>query len=91
MRMPSVRLSVIALLAASALATVLSPLARSQIHVAPSYVPIGVASNGSTSTVWFHEPSTRQALACQTVVTPNTGLSSISNASPSSFHRHKAP
>jgi len=77
MRRPSVRLSVIALLAASALAVVLSPLARSQIQASPSYVPIGVASNGSTSTVWFHEPYTRQALACQTVVTPNTGLSSI--------------
>ena len=77
MRMPSTRFLVIAFLVAPALAVVLSPLARSQIQVAPSYVPIGVASSGSTSTVWFHEPSTRQALACQTVVTPNTGLSSI--------------
>jgi len=77
MHIPSVPLSVIALLAASALAIVLSPLAGSQIQAAPSYVPIGVASNGGTSTAWFHEPYTRQALACQTVVTTNAGLSSI--------------
>jgi hypothetical protein len=75
--MPSARRSVIAFFVALVLAAVLSPLARSQIQAAPSYVPIGVASSGSTSTAWFHEPSTRQALACQTVVTPNTGLSSI--------------
>ena len=77
MNMPSVRLSTIVLLAALVLAIVLSPLARSQIQATPSYVPIGVSSSGSTSTAWFHEPSGRQALACQTVVTPKTGLSSI--------------
>jgi len=77
MSKPSVRLSAIALLAALVLAVVLSPLARSQIQATPSYVPVGVSSSGSTSTAWFHEPSARQALACQTVVTPNTGLSSI--------------
>jgi hypothetical protein len=64
-------------LAAMAVAADLVPVARSQIQAAPSYVPIGVSSSGSTSTVWFHEPSSRQALACQTVVAQGTGLSSI--------------
>ena len=63
-------------LAALAVAAVLVPVARSQIQAAPSYVPIGVSSSGNASTVWFHEPSSRQALACQTVA-QGTGLSSI--------------
>lgn len=54
-------------LATLALSAVLAPLARSQIQATPSYVPIGVSASGNTSTVWFHEPSSRQALACQTV------------------------
>lgn len=54
-------------LAALALTAALTPFARSQIQATPSYVPIGVSSSGSGSTVWFHEPSSRQALACQTV------------------------
>lgn len=78
MSMPSIRLSAIALFAALILMTAyLSPLAKSQIQATPSYVPIGVASSGNTSTVWFHEPFSRQALACQTVVTASMGLSSI--------------
>ena len=64
-------------LAALTLATVLVPVARSQILATPSYVPIGVSSSGNTSTVWFHEPSSRQALACHTVVTAGSSLSSI--------------
>ena len=44
-----------------------STTVRSQINAAPSWVPIGVAQSGTQSTVWFHEQSTRQALACQTV------------------------
>jgi hypothetical protein len=53
-------------------AVALLPPARSQlppastIPAAPSYVPIGVASSGSGSTAWFHDPSTRQAVACST-------------------------
>jgi hypothetical protein len=43
-----------------------SQSAQSQINAAPSWVPIGVSQSGSSSTVWFHEPSSRQALACQT-------------------------
>ncbi len=77
MHTPSIRLSAIALLAVLALAAFLAPMAKSQIQAAPSYVPIGVSSSGNTSTVWFHEPSSRQALACQTTVTPGSGLSSI--------------
>ncbi len=50
--------------------------ARSQVQAAPSYVPIGVSSSGNVSTVWFHEPSSRQALVCQTA-SQGTGLSGI--------------
>ena len=64
-------------LAALALAAVLAPVARSQILATPSYVPIGVSSSGNTSTVWFHEPSSRQVLACHTVVAAGSSLSSI--------------
>jgi ABC-type transport system involved in cytochrome c biogenesis permease subunit len=77
MSMPSVRLSAIALFAALVLAVFLSPLAKSQIQATPSYVPVGVSSSGATSTVWFHEPSSRQTLACQTVSSASAGLSSI--------------
>lgn len=59
-----------------ALAAVFAPAARSQIQATPSYVPIGVSASGNTSTVWFHEPSSRQALACQTVQ-QSSGLTSI--------------
>jgi hypothetical protein len=52
------------------------PAARSQIQASPAYVPIGVSSSGATSTVWFHDPSSRQAVACHTVLT-GTNLSSI--------------
>lgn len=48
-------------------ATVFSPAATSQNLATPSYVPIGVSAGGNSSTVWFHEPSSRQAIACQTV------------------------
>lgn len=60
-----------ALAAAAAIAALfvfaLAPSARSQVQATPSFVPIGTSSSGSTSTVWFHEPSSRQAVACQTV------------------------
>lgn len=49
------------------------PAARSQpqpgLQAEPPYLPIGVSASGGTSTVWFHEPSSRTALACQTVQT----------------------
>jgi hypothetical protein len=78
MGMPSVRLSATTLLAALALAAFLSSSAKSQIQATPSYVPIGVASSGgNTTTAWFHEPFSRQAMACQTVSSASTGLTSI--------------
>jgi len=72
----SVRLMILALVAMLLMAVFLSPLAKSQMQAAPSYIPIGVSSTGNTSTAWFHEPYSRQALACQTVSTA-AGLSSI--------------
>ena len=54
----------------------LAPAAHSQVQTGPSLVPIGTSTSGSTSTVWFHEPSSRQAVACQTVQQAS-GLSSI--------------
>ncbi len=73
----SIRLSAAMLIAALILvALFLSPLAKSQMQASPSYIPIGVSSAGNTSTVWFHEPYSRQALACQTVATA-TGPSTI--------------
>ncbi|MBX3607749.1 MAG: hypothetical protein KF788_20920 [Piscinibacter sp.] len=62
--------------AALLLAAALAPVARSQVQAAPSYLPIGVSASGNTSTVWFHEPSSRQVLACQTV-TQGGGVSGI--------------
>jgi hypothetical protein len=59
------------------LAVLWSPTARSQINAAPSWTPIGVSASGNASTVWFHEPSTRQTAACQTVAAPGSGLSGI--------------
>lgn len=52
------------------------PEARSQVQAIPSLVPIGVSSSGNTSTAWFHEPSSRQAIACQTVQ-QGAGISGI--------------
>ena len=59
------RFSVVAALLALAAAAVFIPSARSQIQVTPSLLPIGVASAGNTSMVWFHEPSSGKVVACQ--------------------------
>jgi len=72
----SFRVSVIAVLATIGLAAVLLPLARSQVQVVTSYVPIGVASSGNSSMAWFHQPSSGRVLACQSV--SNTGASASS-------------
>jgi len=77
MRLSSLRIPLIALSAALVLAVVVTPSARSQLQASPSYVPIGVSASGNTSTAWFHDPSSRQAIACQTVPTASTGMSSI--------------
>lgn len=66
----------VASLATLALAVALVPIARSQSLATPSYVPIGVSASGSASTAWFHEPSSRQVLACQTVQ-QSSGVSAI--------------
>ena len=65
MNFPMPRLSVAAVLLALGAAALFMPSARSQIQVTPSLLPIGVASAGNTSMVWFHEPSTGRVVACQ--------------------------
>ena len=73
----SVPLPVVVLLLVLVVAALMSPLARSQIQASPNLIPIGVSSSGNVSTVWFHEPNTRQALACSTAVGPNAASPSI--------------
>lgn len=41
--------------------------AQSQFNASPNWVPIGVASGAGSNVAWFHEPSSRQALACRLV------------------------
>jgi len=76
MNIRSLRIPAIALFVALVLAVSMAPLAKSQMQASPSYIPIGVSSTGNTSTAWFHEPYSRQALACQTVSSGGS-LSSI--------------
>jgi hypothetical protein len=76
MRSQVIGLAVFVVVATVGVAALFAPAARSQILAAPSFIPIGVAASGSTSTAWFHEPSSRQALACQTV-SQGTNLSGI--------------
>ena len=59
------RYCVVAALLALMAAAVFIPSARSQMQVTPSLLPIGVASAGSTSMVWFHEPASGKVVACQ--------------------------
>ncbi len=44
--------------------------ARSQSHLAPSFLPIGAAAAGGSSTVWFHDPSSARVMACQATPAP---------------------
>ncbi|MCB1983758.1 MAG: hypothetical protein KDF63_18245 [Rhodoferax sp.] len=67
-----------ALVLAGALA--IAPYARSQIDAAPSWAPIGTSASGASSTVWFHEPGSRQAVACQTVAGADGRLAGVSCA-----------
>lgn len=60
------RVPLIALGAALGSAALVLPFARAQTQVTPSYVPLGVAASGSTSTAWFHQPSSGTLVACQT-------------------------
>jgi hypothetical protein len=77
MNLASERPLAVALVSGAALLFLLVPGASSQIRANPSYLPIGASSSGNASTVWFHEPSTGRALACQTVVTAGSGLTGI--------------
>lgn len=56
-----------ALLLAAFAATTARSQSQIQVQALPSLVPIGVSASGGSSTVWFHEPSSRQTYACQTV------------------------
>jgi len=75
MKTRAIVLAATALVTMLAIVGALAPAAQSQIQVT-TYVPVGVSASGSTSTAWFHEPSSRRALACQTVV-QGTSVSSI--------------
>ena len=77
MKQSTLRIGGIAVLAGLALAAVGLPAARSQILAGPSFLPIGVSASGNLSTVWFHEPSSGRAMACQTVSSAAGGLSGI--------------
>lgn len=77
MRITSLRWAAVASGIALALALVLAPRAQSQISANPNWLPIGVSSGTGTSTAWFHEPASRQALACQTVEAPAGKLAGI--------------
>ena len=50
MKLTSARLWATAILAGTALSAFLLPAAKSQILANPSYLPLGVASNGSSTT-----------------------------------------
>ena len=62
---------------AGILALTLVQQARSQINASPVLRPIGVSASGNTSTVWFHEASSGQAVACRTVENQSSGLTGI--------------
>jgi len=70
------RVAVVSALVSIGLAVVLIPRAQSQVQVAPSYIPIGVAASGASSTAWFHQPSSGRVLACLSV--PGNGAASTS-------------
>jgi len=68
---------VIGALSLAGAAALFAPSARSQMSAMPSWIAIGVAASGNGSTAWFHEPSSRQALACHTVPAGPAGAASI--------------
>ena len=51
--------------------------AQAQAPVMQSYVPIGVGASGSTSTAWFHQPSSGTVVACQSGGAP-AGIQCVS-------------
>lgn len=81
----SLRLAAVAAVALVPLALLLAPQARSQINTTPTLQPIGVSASGGTSTAWFHEPSARLAVACQTIVSAQgapTGVQCVTTRLP---------
>jgi len=71
---------VIAALSLAGAAGFWAPSARSQMTAMPSWIPIGVSASANGSTVWFHEPHSRQALACHSVASGTTNAPSIACA-----------
>ena len=82
MRKISAPLSIAALLLVLAAVVFMSPSARSQIQTAPSFIPIGVSASGNGSTVWFHEPSSRQVLACHSNNTSPASVQCVASKLP---------
>jgi len=76
MTRPSLRYRFGLVAAALIAGAALLPQASSQMLVTPSFVPMGVASNGNSSTAWFYESASGRAMACTTAPTA-TGLSPI--------------
>ena len=58
-------ISVIASAAAVGAAMLQLAPALAMAPVMQSYVPIGLGASGSTSTAWFHQPSSGTVVACQ--------------------------
>lgn len=79
MQASHVRYAAIALAAGAALTLSLLPTAQSQMRASasPSVLPVGVSASGTTSTAWFHDPSTGRAIACQTTGTVQGSPSGI--------------
>ncbi|WP_156373086.1 hypothetical protein [Pseudorhodoferax sp. Leaf267] len=77
--MPSshIRYAAAALVAGAGLTLALMPAAQSQIRANPSFQAVGVSASGTTSTAWFHDPSTGRAIACQTTAGGAGGPSGI--------------
>ena len=73
----SVRILGISVLAALAAAALAQTPPRAPIQAAPSYIPIGVATSGTATTAWFHNPSSGTVLACQSGSASSAGLGAI--------------
>ena len=67
MKKRSFVIAVLAVVFTIGIAAVVLPRATAQVQVGPSYVPVGTAASGGSSTAWFHHPSTGRVVACQTI------------------------
>jgi hypothetical protein len=77
MKALSLRTTVVAGAGLLALAAAFVSVAQPQIRATPSYLPMGTAASGNTSTAWFHEPSSGRILACQAVHGAGGAIASI--------------